>query len=254
MNSLKGKKTLVTGGGSGIGAAIVAELAHQGADVAIHYYTSKNEAEQLARKIQEQEGSAFAVGGDLTSESDVRTMMDIVEREFGSLDVLVNNSGDLMGRQPLEQMEFDFYRKVMAVNMDSMMLVSRLAIPLLKNRPDGASIVNLASLAGRKGGGQGATAYATAKGANLTWTRAIALELAPFGIRVNAVAPGLILGSKFHKVHTPKESQKQIIAGIPLKRAGQCQDVARAVAFLASETHGFITGATIDINGGVYVA
>ena len=254
MNSLKGKKTLVTGGGSGIGAAIVEELAGQGADVAIHYFKSKKEAELLAKEIQKQGASAFAVGGDLTCESDVRAMMDLVEKRFGAIDILVNNSGELVGRQSLDKMEFDFYRKVMAVNMDSMMLVTRQALPLLKNRPDGASIVNLASLAGRKGGGEGAAAYAAAKGANLTWTRAISLELAPFGIRVNAVAPGLILGSKFHEVHTPKESQKQIIAGIPLKRAGQCQDVARAVVFLASETNGFITGATIDINGGVYVA
>jgi 3-oxoacyl-[acyl-carrier protein] reductase len=254
MNNLKGKKALVTGGGSGIGAAIVNELVNQGTDVAIHYFTSKKKAEQLADEAQKQDVSAFAVGGDLTCESDVDAMMETVSQRFGMLDVLVNNTGDIVDRQTLEGMELDFYRKVMAVNMESMMLVTRQALPLLKNRPDGSSIVNLSSLAGRKGGGEGASVYATAKGAILTWTRALSTELAPYGIRINAVAPGLILGSRFHKLHTPDETQKKIIAGIPLKRAGQCQDVARAVAFLANETNGFITGATIDINGGVYVA
>jgi 3-oxoacyl-[acyl-carrier protein] reductase len=254
MNNLKGKKALVTGGGSGIGAAIVNELVDQGADVAIHYYTSKKKAEQLSQEAQKQGVSAFAVRGDLTCESDVVSMMETIGKRFGSLDVLVNNTGDIVDRQTLEGMELDFYRKVMAVNMESMMLVTREALPLLKNNPDGSSIVNLSSLAGRKGGGDGAVVYAAAKGAILTWTRSLSTELAPYGIRINAVAPGLILGSRFHELHTPDESQKKIISGIPLKRAGQCQDVARVVAFLASETNGFVTGATIDINGGVYVA
>jgi len=114
--------------------------------------------------------------------------------------------------------------------------------------------VNLSSLAGRKGGHPGSLAYATAKGAVLTWTRALATELAPQGVRVNAVAPGLILGTRFHNTHTTRESAQATIQAIPLSRAGTPDDVARAVAYLASEYDGFITGATLDINGGVYAA
>jgi 3-oxoacyl-[acyl-carrier protein] reductase len=104
------------------------------------------------------------------------------------------------------------------------------------------------------GGGSGAVAYATAKGAMLTYTRGLATELGPRGVRVNAVTPGLILGSNFHEVHTPPEVQKKIIAGIPVGRPGYTEDVARAVVYLASEFDGFITGGTLDINGGVYYA
>ena len=133
------------------------------------------------------------------------------------------------------------------------MLVTQAAAPHLA-RAGGASIVNLSSLAGRKGGHPGSLVYATSKGAILTWPRGLALELAGRGIRVNAVAPGLILGTRFHATHTTPAAAQQTIAGIPLGRAGTPDDVARAVAFFASEYDGFITGATLDIIGGVYAA
>lgn len=251
MNSLRGKKALVTGGASGIGKAIVEELSEQGAEVIIHYFSSRDSAQSLAESIHSRGGKAAIVGGDLTQEEAVREMMGFVKETSGGLDVLVNNAGDLVRRQGVEGMTMAHYREVMAVNMESMFLVSREAIPLLKDRPDGASIVNLSSLAGRQAGRAGSIIYATAKGAVLAWTRSLALELAAFHIRVNAVAPGLILGSRFHATHTAAEAQRQTIAGIPLGRAGTCEDVARAVAFMASEYNGFITGATLDINGGV---
>ena len=117
-----------------------------------------------------------------------------------------------------------------------------------------ASIVNLASLAGRKGGHGGSLIYSTSKGAVLTFTRALAGELGPKGIRVNAVAPGLILGTRFHDTFTTQESADETIKGIPLGRAGNIYDIARTITFLASEYDGFITGETIDINGGIYCA
>jgi len=253
MNSLKGKKALVTGGASGIGRAISLELANMGAALIIHYHRSKESAESLAAQINSSGGKAEVVKADLTEEAGVQALTDFVIERWDNLDVLVNNAGDLVGRHKLEEVQMDFYRKVVAVNLDSNVLVTRAMIPLLK-KSGCASIVNLASLAGRKGGHGGSAIYSMTKGAILTLTRALSTELAPYGIRVNAVAPGFILGSAFHAIHTSEESKQATIRDIPLKRAGTCEDVARAVAFLASEYDGFITGATLDINGGVYMA
>lgn len=253
MKSLDGKNALVTGGGSGIGRAISAELAGLGARVCIHYFSSGESAQALVDQICSGGGTAFCAKADLTREDQVKRLFKELGRLSDGLDVLINNAGDLVARHPLEEMSYEFYRQVLAINLDSLMLVTREAIPLMKKRGQ-ASIVNLASLAGRKGGHGGSLVYATAKGAVLTFTRALSAELAPFGIRVNALAPGFILGSRFHEIHTSEESKRQTVAGIPLGRAGNCEDVARAAAFLASEYNGFITGATLDINGGVYMA
>lgn len=253
MNTLKNKKALVTGGGSGIGKAIVEELAGLGANVLIHYFKSKDSAEALASGIRAKGGEADIVQADLSTEAGVKALAAFVERKWGNLDVLVNNSGDLVARRKLEEIDIEFYRAVMSVNLDSNILVTRAMIPLLRKSGQ-SSIVNLASLAGRKGGHGGSVIYSTAKGAILTLTRSLSSELAPYGIRVNAVAPGLILGSAFHAIHTSEEAKQATIRDIPLHRAGTCEDVARAVAFFASEYDGFITGATLDINGGIYMA
>ena len=253
MNALRDKKALVTGGGSGIGSAIVRELSAQGAKVLIHYFKSKDSAESLVNEIRSKGGEAEAIQADLSSEGGVAELSRGIMKKWANLDILVNNAGDLVARRKLEEMDMDFYRKVMSVNLDSNVLVTKAMIPLLR-KSGVSSIVNLASLAGRKGGHGGSVIYATSKGAILAITRSLSTELAPYGIRVNAVAPGLILGSAFHAIHTTEESKQATIRDIPLRRAGTCEDVARAVAFLASEYDGFITGATLDINGGVYMA
>lgn len=178
-------------------------------------------------------------------------MVEQTVAAFGGLDILINNAGSLVARRMLNEMGNDFWHKVMDINMTSMMMVTRAAAPYLTKHKN-SSIVNLASLAGRKGGHPGSLVYSTSKGAILTFTRALASELGPDGVRVNAVAPGLILGTSFHNTHTTEESAKETIKGIPIARPGNADDVARAVLFLASEYDGFITGATLDINGGVY--
>lgn len=255
MSKLLGKNVLVTGGASGIGGAISAALAEQGANVIVHYYRSKEAVELLQKEVDEKGiGKIIPMQADLTNEKTVNAFAEQVAVHFGHLDVLVNNTGDLVERHLLESIENDFWEKVMAVNLTSMMMVSRSLLPLLKGAEQGASVVNLSSLAGRKGGHGGSLAYSTSKGAVLTFSRSLAAELAEHQIRVNAVTPGLILGTRFHATHTTDESANKTISEIPLKRAGNPLDVARAVVFLASEYDGFITGATIDINGGVYMA
>ncbi len=253
MNTLTGKRVLVTGGASGIGGAISSELAAQGATVFVHYYSSKHAVEELQQEVVESGvGEIIPLQADLTKEESVNAFANDVANLTSTLDILVNNTGDLVERHTLSDIKNDFWEQVMAVNVTSMMMVTRALLPMLKRADEGASIVNLSSLAGRKGGHGGSLAYSTSKGAILTLTRALSAELGPQGTRVNAVAPGLILGTSFHNTHTTKESADQTIAGIPIQRAGNANDVARAVVYLASEYDGFITGATLDINGGVY--
>lgn len=253
MGKLQGKRVVVTGGGQGLGLAIVQHLIKAGCNIAIHYHTSREGAAELVTAATEAGVSAKAFQADLTDEQAVKAFVQSTADFLGGIDILVNNAGDLIGRRTLDEVDIDFWNKVMNVNLTSMMLVTRECIPhLCKN--SASSIVNLASLAGRKGGHAGSLCYSTAKGATLTWTRSLASELGPHGVRVNAVAPGLILGTRFHETHTTKESADKTVAGIPIGRAGEPDDVARPVVFLASEYDGFITGATLDINGGVYSA
>jgi 3-oxoacyl-[acyl-carrier protein] reductase len=250
MNSLKNKKALITGGASGIGRAISKELSDLGANVIIHYYKSHEEALKLQDELKSE---SYIFQADLTQYGDIKNLIDFAKEKFGHLDILINNTGDMVKRVGFGSIDEDYYKSVMAVNTDSMFFLTQEALPLLKAAKE-SSIVNLSSLAGRKGGGTGALAYAMTKGAIISFTRTLSTELAPFGIRVNCVAPGLILGTKFHETHTPKESQDSTIKSIPLGKPGTPEDVARAVAFLAGEYNGFITGATLDINGGVYTA
>lgn len=250
-NKLAGKNVLITAGAQGIGEAITRHFIDSGAHVALHYFSSSDTADQLTDYAISKGQKAVAICGDLTKEVDANVLVEKTVAALGGLDILINNAGSLVARRMLSEMELEFWQKVMAINLTSMMFVTKAAIShLVKN--DHSSIVNLASLAGRKGGHPGSLAYSTSKGAILTFTRALSAELGPKGVRVNAVAPGLILGTSFHNTHTSKESAANTIAGIPIQRAGNASDVARAVLFLASEYDGFITGATLDINGGVY--
>jgi len=253
MGELRGKRILVTGGGQGLGEAIVRHLLTAGADVAIHYFSSEAGALVLKARAHNLGPRAEIFKADLTMESDAVALVEKSVKFLGGLDGLVNNAGDLVQRRKLEEIDAAYWHRTIAINISSMLWVTRAAVSHLA-KAGHSSIVNLSSLAGRKGGHPGSLAYSTAKGAVLSWTRALATELAPQGIRVNAVAPGFILGTRFHATHTTDASSKKTIEGIPLGRSGTPDDVARAVVYLASEFDGFITGATLDINGGVYSA
>lgn len=248
---LIGKNVLITAGAQGIGESITKHFIDSGANVAIHYFSSADRANELVKYANEKSQKAISIFGDLTKEKDAIDLVEKTIEALGSLDILINNAGSLVARNLIEDIQANFWQKVMDINLTSMLYVTKAATPYLAKNTN-SSIVNLASLAGRKGGHPGSLAYATSKGAILTFTRALSTELGASGTRVNAVAPGLILGTSFHNTHTTKESADQTISGIPIARAGNSADVARAVIYLASEYDGFITGATLDINGGVY--
>jgi 3-oxoacyl-[acyl-carrier protein] reductase len=255
MSKLLGKRALVTAGAQGIGLAISRQLLEAGCDVFVHYRSSGAAAKSLAQDPAARQRRYGHSAGDLTDTEGCDQLVAEAIKFLGGLDILINNAGSLIGRRAFLEASDDFWAETMSLNLGSVRRVTRAAVPHLaaaaKTR-GGASIINLSSLAGRKGGHAGSLAYSTAKGAVLTFTRALAGELGPQGIRVNALAPGLILGTSFHSTHTTPEAARTTIAGIPLARAGNADDVARAAVFLASEFDGFITGATLDINGGVY--
>ncbi|KAF0095478.1 MAG: 3-oxoacyl-acyl-carrier protein reductase [Puniceicoccaceae bacterium 5H] len=252
MGLLTGKKALVTAGGQGIGLSITRHLLEAGCDVAVHYFSSQVDLAELRAASPREDVKLVSVQADLCHREEAQACVQQCLEQLGGLDILINNAGSLIGRRRLEELEAEFWQRSFDLNVSSLNWITQAALPALRRAVDGASIVNLASLAGRKGGHPGSLAYSTMKGAVLTYSRALANELGPDGIRVNAIAPGLILGTSFHNTHTTEESARATIAGIPLARAGSPDDVARAVRFLASEYDGFISGATIDINGGVY--
>jgi len=253
MGTLKGKSAFVTGTSQGIGAAISKELIERGCNICMHYFHSPEQPDQLKMSALGKGQKTLCIKADLTNETEVVSCIKEAVGYFGSFDILVNNSGGLVERRFLSEVDSDYWKRLIDINLTSMMLVTKELLPFL-NREEGSSIVNISSLAGRKGGHPGSLVYATTKGAMLTWTRALSDELAHDGIRVNSIAPGFIEGTAFHSTHTTRESALKTIQGIPLRRSGNPGDIARAVAFLASEYDGFITGATLDINGGVYSA
>ncbi|WP_421509815.1 SDR family NAD(P)-dependent oxidoreductase [Erwinia rhapontici] len=252
MGNLKGKKVFITAAEQGIGKATAEQLINAGCDIFLHYHSDESGPKDLVQLAKSRGVKAAYIGGDLISEEQAGKCTKAAAAFLGGIDILINNVGGIVGRKWLGEIDSAFWQKVIDVNMTTMLNITQSALPYLKAASNGASIVNLASLAGRSGGHSGSLVYSTTKGAILTWTRSLAAELGEHGIRVNAVAPGLILGTRFHNRHTSKESAEETVRHIPLGRAGNPDDVARAIKYLASEYDGFISGATLDINGGIY--
>lgn len=244
---LNGKIAIVTGGGRDIGRACAMRLSEAGAAVAINYHTSAAGAESAVDEITGAGGRALAMQGDMTSETDVDRLVAETSSELGDqVDVLVHVTGGMIARKPLAVMDIDHWNAVMDLNATSYFRVLKAVVPHMTG---GGAVVALASQAGRDGGGPGAVAYAASKGAVMTMTRGFAKELAP-GIRVNSVCPGMI-DTDFHKTFTKPEVRAHVANITPLKREGSSRDVANLVTYLASDQAAFITGANIDINGGV---
>lgn len=240
---------IVTGGSRDIGRAVSEKLAAEGAKVVVNYCNNKDNADQTLSAIQSNGGTAIAVAGDMTKQSDVEDLVDEARKAFGSsIDILVNNVGGLVARKTLQEMDEAFFEGVMKLNLTSTFLTTRAVVPYMGK---GSSIINLASLAGRDGGGPGACAYATSKGAVMTFTRSMAKELGPENIRVNCICPGMI-STTFHDTFSKDEVRQKVAASTPLRREGQASEVADLVAYLASGESSFLNGVSLDINGGLF--
>ncbi|MCB8882615.1 SDR family oxidoreductase [Acidisoma cellulosilytica] len=250
IRSLDGKTALVTGGGVGIGAGIASALAAAGARVAVTYRTHQPDEQLLAKLAHISGKPPLAIELDATLETNVKAVAAEIQKQFGTLDILVNNVGGLVARAKISDMPFELWKDVLSVNLDSTFLVTHHLLPILA-RGNGR-IINIASLAGRNGGHPGATAYATTKAGLFGFTRGLSKELAPEGITVNALAPGFIEATPFHDTFTSAESKTATITTIPVGRAGNPDDVANAAIWLASDASAFVTGTVIDINGGQY--
>ena len=248
MKTLEGKVAIVAGGARDIGRAVSEKLAAAGAKVVINYFKNRDDAQATLEAIEAAGGEAIIVPGDMTKQSDVEKLVSEARKAYGdSIDVLVNVVGGLVARTPLAEMDEEFFEMIMKLNVTSTFLTMKNAVPFMG---DGGSVINFASLAGRDGGGPGASAYATSKGAVMTFTRAMAKELGPQNIRVNCVCPGMI-NTTFHDTFTKDAVRTNVAGATPLRREGTASEVADLVGYLASDESSFLTGMSVDINGGL---
>ncbi|NEW79725.1 MAG: glucose 1-dehydrogenase [Gelidibacter sp.] len=246
--NLKGKVAVVTGGGRDIGRAVCVKLAKEGAKVVVNYFDSEGDRDATMNAIKAVGGEAIAVYADVTKQEDIDNMVAKTKEVFGDkVDILVNVAGGLFARKTIEEVDENFYNLVMNVNFKSTVFVTQAFKPLMSK---GASIVNFASQAGRDGGGPGSGLYAASKGAISTYTRSLAKEFGPQGIRINAVCPGMI-ATKFHDDFTKDQVRINVANATPLRREGSAEEVADLVAYLASDESSFLTGNNVDINGGL---
>ncbi|MEM8565433.1 MAG: glucose 1-dehydrogenase [Bacteroidota bacterium] len=248
MKKLSGKVAVVTGGSRDIGRAISVKLAREGCHVVVNYYNTEEGALETVAEIEALGQKAIAVKADVSNLNDIANLKAKTIETFGNrIDILVNNAGGLFARRTLQELDEAFYNLVMNVNFKGTIFVTQAFEPLMDK---GGAIINLSSLAARDGGGGGSSLYSSSKGAVTTFSRAMAKELGPKGIRVNAVCPGLI-GTKFHDDFTKDEIRAAVAAKTPLRKEGAAEEVADLVAYLASPEASFITGNNVDINGGL---
>ena len=243
----EGSIVLITGGSTGIGAATVAAFASRGHEV-IFLDIDETRGQMVANANP---GASF-IATNITSEEDIATAMTRIEGTAGRIDVLVNNAGGFGESQGIEQTSLEEWRRILEINLTSMFLVSKAALPLLK-RSSAAKIVNLGSLAGQTAGWRTSPAYVAAKGGVHALTRAMATELAADGITVNALAPSAVLTDRIKRLRDEAALQATA-ASIPLGRYQEPEEVAEWIVFLASPAAGFATGQTISVNGGRFMA
>jgi 3-oxoacyl-[acyl-carrier protein] reductase len=248
VKNLIGKVALVTGASRDIGRAISISLAKAGVKVLVNYYRDKSMGEETVSIIKNNGGDAKAVYADVTNSGDVSKMIKKSQEVFGNeVHILVNNVGGLFARKKISEIDENFYNLLMDVNFKSVFLVTKAIKPLM---PEGGSIVNISSQAARDGGGSGSSLYSASKGAVTSYTRALAKEFGPDGIRVNAITAGMT-STRFHDDFTSDEIRKKVAAATPLRREGKPEEIADLAMYLTSDSSSYITGANIDINGGI---
>jgi len=245
--NLKGKVAVVTGGARDIGRAVSVRLAAEGVKVCINYCHSEAAAKETLEMVRRAGGEAILFKADVTKAAEVKAMMEATAAAFGGkIDILVNNAGGIMGRKKIQEQDEEWYNALMDLNFKSCWLCTR---DVLAYMGRGGSIVNISSQAARDGGGPGSSIYACGKAAMLCHTRAMAKELGPEGIRVNAVCPGMI-NTYFHDTFTAPAGREALHRNAPMRREGEAEEVAGLVAFLAGDDACYVTGTGVDINGG----
>jgi 3-oxoacyl-[acyl-carrier protein] reductase len=245
---LTGKVALVTGASSGIGAATATIFAGLGARVAVGYNGNRKGAELVRNQIVAASGDAIICHADVAQEAGIKSLIEQVVSALGPIDILVNNAGSLLERLPILTLTDERWDAVMDLNLKSAVLCSQAVAASMIERKSGA-IINIGSIAGRNGGGPGAGPYAVAKGGLMVFTKSLAKELAPHGIRVNCVSPGVI-DTPFHETFSTPEMMSSFARAIPLGRVGTPAECAKVIAFLASDAAAYIVGESIEVNGG----
>lgn len=246
---LNGKVALVTGASSGIGRAAAEGLAARGAKVVINFHRNEAGATAAHAQILDSGGSSIVVQADVTRASEVHSLVEQTVNEFGPIDILVNNAGSLVERLKILELTEERWDEVIDLNLKSAFLCSQAVAGSMMQRQTG-TIINVSSIAARNGGALGSIHYSAAKGGLVTFTKGLAKELAPFGVRVNAVAPGVI-DTPFHEQFTSAEMMNKYTSMIPLGRVGTASEVGKVICFLASDAASYLAGETIEINGGM---
>jgi 3-oxoacyl-[acyl-carrier protein] reductase len=249
MSDLKGKVVLITGSSTGIGAAAARAFGRAGARVAVHYHASEAPARAVVAAIAGDGGSAALFQADMMEPGEPRRLVDAVRQHFGRIDVLVNNAGNVFGRKPFAEWEQGEFDAMLQLNVRSVVAMCQAIIGVFRAQ-GGGNIINVTSIAARNGGGPGVVLYAATKGFVSTVTRGLAKEFAPDRVRVNGVAPGVIL-TPLHDRHTPQATLDALKATVPMGRLGTADECAGAFLYLASdELSGYVTGQILEVNGG----